>query len=688
MSKRIAIVMLLGLCQVFPAIASMVEVGQLLSLSLEDLMATKVMISTNTRQTLSRAPSVVSVITAEDIKATGATNLAEILQSVPGIYVKPNLFGFRSGLSFRGAASQHTLLMVNGDPVKDLVWNTGIFSKPMSTTLIERIEIIRGPGSALYGSDASAGVINVITKTAAGVKQSEAGMRAGSFDTHAGWLQYGGSWDGFDIGLTAELFHSNGHAPSIAVDGQTARDPSISYAPANAHYGWDGETVSFSAAKGNWRVLADFMRKNNIEIGLTGAAVLDPRTQGSDSQSSLALLYGNEAFARDWGLNAELRYRDLDYTSGDGFFERPPGFNCTNSVKYCNGGALGLYPDGLINQMRSGERHINFELSGLYSGVKNHAIRVGGGHVMQDLYSVQHFVNYGVGADGNPLPAGGPLVDISGSPYAFAPKMDRKNGYLFLQDVWNIAPGWELTLGARYDHYSDFGNALNPRLAFVWETTDRLTTKLMYGQAFRAPSYLELYAKTAASTPNPLLTPEKSNTWDLSFSYLASRDLHLDIDFYQFKQTNLIGLDGTSTYQNMGNNISRGVEFEAIWQATKAVRVRGNLSARDDTTPYNSIPRQTAYLRADWAFRPQWNWNLQANWIDKHLLSPGNPRQPIDAYTWVDTTLRYSHDKNWEYAASIRNLLDVDAREYSSGSIPNNLPLPRRNLFMELRYKF
>ncbi len=660
------------------------ELERLLLLSMENLLTLKVKVSTNTDQTLSKAPSVISVITAEDIKATGATNLTEILQSVPGIYIRHNLFGLRPHVTFRGALPSSTLLMVNGEPIRDLVWASGIFWKGLPTSMIERVEIIRGPGSALFGSDASAGVINVITKTANPIKQSEIGLRAGQFDSQTGWVKHGGNWNGFDIGFSAELLHTDGHKPFIAVDGQTSKDTTfgtlVSHAPGYADYGRNGHDIRFSMARNNWRLLADHTGQSDIGIGLTGAAVLDPLTQGSSSRDDIALLYSNDEFGRDWGLNLELRYNHLDYTSGDGFQERPAGYT----------DATGSYPAGQINRMRSSERGYRAEARGLYTGIKKHAIQVGGGYSVKDLYRVEQYVNYGTGPNGAALPAGGPLVDISDTPYAFAPEKTRRISYLYVQDIWTLAYDWELTAGARYDHYSDFGSTLNPRVALVWQSTDRLTSKLMYGQAFRAPSYLELYALTAATTGNTNLTPERSNTWDLAFSYLAAKDLKLGLDLYQFVQTNLITTDAANKYQNTGTRTSRGIELEAQWQATKTLRLAGNLTHIDEdaATFPRSIPKEKAYLRADWAFQPKWNWNVQANWIGKRPLPAGDVRAPLDAYTLVDTTLRHAPRKNWEFAASIRNLFDADAREYSSSALPNNLPLARRNFHAEMIYKF
>lgn len=677
-----------------------VGLDKLLLLSMDDLMSLKVRISTNTDQTLSKTPSVVSVITAEDIRLTGATNLSEILQSVPGIYVRSNLFAFRPQATFRGAAGTHTLLMVNGATIRDLVWASGIFWQGLPTSMIERVEIIRGPGSALFGSDASAGVINVITRTATSIEQSAAGLRAGSFDTQAGWVRHGGNWNGFQFGFTAELSRTAGHEPLIGRDGQSKQDaipgidPDVSLAPGRAHYGWEGRDIRFSVAKGNWRLLADYMGHENLEVGLTGAAVLDPLTRGSDSRHDIGLFYNNERFVQDWGLNAELRYRHLDYTSGDGFHERPAGFSCTTPLPYdpktdnCAGRAPGSYPDGWINRMRAAERGSSLELSGLYTGIRRHAIRLGAGYKSDDLYRVEQFVNMGIGADGNLLPAGGPLVDLSDSPYAFAPEKARRITYLFAQDVWTLASDLELTAGARYDHYSDFGGTLNPRLGLVWQSTDRLTTKLIYGEAFRVPSYLELYAPTSATKPNPALVPERSRTWDLSLTYAASKTLKLGLDIYRFEQTDLIAADSSNQFQNMGNNTAHGAEIGAQWQATKSLRISGNMTHRAETMAFNSAPKKKAYLRADWEFIPDWNWNIQANWIGERELPAGDPRDPLRAYTLVDSTLRHFHGSNWEFSASIRNLFDVDARESSSRNLPSNLPLPRRSMFAELVYKF
>ncbi len=617
------------------------DIDRLMPLSLEELVEMDVSISTYSKQQMSKAPSVVSLITAEDIRATGATNLMDVLRSVPGVYVKQNLFAFRPLITLRGAPGTHVLLMVNGAPMRDLVWSNGIYWKGLPASIIERIEIIRGPGSALFGADASAGVINVITHTAAPIKHGEAGLRAGSYDSQAGWLRHGGSWNGLDVGLSAELSTTDGHRPTISPDrnGNTGK----------ANYAWDNQDLRFSLAGGHWRLLADYQRQDNVGAGLNGAGVLDPLNESDSRQYGLALHYDNPRFAADWGLNAVARYRDVKYSSGNGFITLAPPTR---------------------EYLDAAERQAGLEFSGLYTGLRGHALRIGGGAAWNETYGVRQV---------NPPNPAFPI-----------PEQSRRDLYLYLQDVWSLAADWELTAGLRYDEFSDFGGATTPRLALVWQTSERLTSKLLYGEAFRAPSYQELYFQTAANTPNPDLEPERSRTWELAFDYLASDRLKLGLNLYRFKRTDLISGAG-GKFRNVGSFSVRGLELEARWQATPSLLFAGNLTLLDqDDGPAEdvNVPDEALHLRMDWAFRPRWAWDVQANWFGRRSLSAGDPRDELGAYGLVDTTLRYRHDRNWAFAVSLRNLLDEDARDYSSRNLPNNLPLPGRNFYVEARYGF
>ena len=662
-----------------------------LSLSIEDLVSLETSIASGTKHTTTNAPAVVTLITENDIRATGATNLVDVLEGVPGIHIRMSHFANRPLIHFRGAKATQTLLLVNGSSMKDLMWGFGIFWKGLPASMIERIEIIRGPGSALFGADASAGVINVITKTAGKIEHSEAGLRFGSFDSKTAWMQHGTSVNGFDIGITAEVFTTDGYSPQINTDAQTSQDQTfntdISHAPGEAQYGWNSQDIRFSIAKGNWRVHGDYINHTDLNVGLTGAGVLDPTTEARDYRHSLDLLYKNNDLSTNWALDSQLRYSYLKYSSGNGFQERPPGYTDTS----------GSYPDGILNQMRSAERRLVFETTGLYRGFDKQTIKLGAGHTWQDLYFVEQFVNSGMDADGNDILPGDPLVDVSDTPYAFAPERMRKIAHLFIEDIWSINRDWELTAGARYDDYSDFGDTLNPRLALVWQSTSKLTTKLIYGEAFRAPSYQELFSETSRSLPNADLKPERSKTSEISFSYAATQNLRLGMNLFHFDQEDIIrsiSVTGLSKrqFQNTGSHTIRGTEIEARWQAMKNLSLTGNYShLNQDDSIFRAVqqPDQEAYLRADWGFDTHWNWNLQTNWINERQRTASDTRSAVDDYYLTDTTIRYAKDTgDWEFATSIRNLFDEDAREFTGSSIPEDLPLPGRNIYAEMRYKF
>ncbi|MES9849333.1 MAG: TonB-dependent receptor, partial [Candidatus Thiodiazotropha sp.] len=292
-------------------------------------------------------------------------------------------------------------------------------------------------------------------------------------------------------------------------------------------------------------------------------------------------------------------------------------------------------------------------------------------------------------------PPGSPLVDVSNTPYAFAPEKTRSIRYLFLQDVWSFSDNWQLTAGVRYDDYSDFGDTLNPRLALVWQVSDRFTTKLLYGRAFRPPSFQELFAETSFSRPNPDLDPERSETVELILSFIPNNDLNIGMNLYNLRQSDFIRAttspgESGRRFQNTGNHTIQGIELEAKWQAAKTLRLSANYSIRNpDNNQFRAIdePKQDAYARVDWSFRPDWNLNMQTNWIGERERRSNDPRSSLDDYTLTDTTLRYTGLNAWEFAFSIRNLFDEDAREYTAPSVTDDLILPERSLYAEIKYK-
>ena len=160
------------------------------------------------------APSVASVITSEDIKEIGATTLDEILETVPGLHALPSgLDIFSTIWSIRGIHTKtnpHVLLLINGTPLTRPFNGGRLHTFRMPVGMISRVEVIKGPGSAVHGADAFTGVINVITKDNFEIDGTEVGARYGSFESYDAWLQHGGQYAGWDIWGSYEIQASGG----------------------------------------------------------------------------------------------------------------------------------------------------------------------------------------------------------------------------------------------------------------------------------------------------------------------------------------------------------------------------------------------------------------------------------------------------------------------------------------------
>jgi len=151
--------------------------------------------------------------------------------------------------------------------------------------------------------------------------------------------------------------------------------------------------------------------------------------------------------------------------------------------------------------------------------------------LLGDLYRTTDRNNYIFG--GPVLVPRGGFADVSDTGEVFQPENQRTSHFVFMQDEWAFAENWELTWGLRYDHYSDVGDTTNPRLALVWQAHPELTAKLLYGEAFRAPAFFELYAtNNPVALGNPDLEPEKLRSTELALAWTPDRDWSIDLTAY------------------------------------------------------------------------------------------------------------------------------------------------------------
>lgn len=670
--------------------------------ALQGLMMVK--IATGTAQTVSEAPSVTTVITAADIRAMGARELDEVLETVPGFHVIRRNFLYNPSYVIRGIHSEYNpqaLMLINGIPITSVyTGDRGSIWGGMTVNNIARIEIIRGPGSALFGADAFSGVINIITKDSEDIDGTEIGTQIGNYDSKGAWLLHGAEYGDVELAFSFEYRDTDGHDGIIEEDLQTYYDrqfgTSASLAPGPVNLGKQMLDTHLDLKYGDWQLRLGYRGRYDVETGAGGAQALDPSGRFKDHKFNADLTYKTTDWLEDWEFTSQASFYDTRYEPTQNIWLFPPG------------AMGGSYPDGFIGNPGTSERHTRLSFSGVYSGIDKHTISVGIGYNYMDLYEVIHYANYGINpATGEPLPPGSGIVNLAGTPYAFLPEGDRNNWYIFLQDAWQFREDWELTGGVRYDKYSDFGATINPRLALVWQTTEKLTTKLLYGQAFRAPSFQELYnINNPVALGNPNVEAETIETYELAADYQVSEKWRIAANLFYYEWIDVIrfmpNAAGTVFIaQNAGSQTGQGLEIETQWQPHKRFSLNANYALQDatddtvDADPGNS-PRHQLYARADWEFIPTWFINGQFNWVMGRKRIAGDPRLEIDDYTMVDLTLRH---KLWQdkldMTLAVRNVFDTDAYEPSPGpdtdgiiGIPHDLPLADRHYFLGLRYRF
>jgi len=709
--SKIALVTILGMGSTQLQADVQAEEGFMLLYEDEEMIS----IATGTAKPIHLAPSVASVITAKEIKASGSRTLDEALETVPGLHVSKSAFRNSSVYSMRGIQTDwnsQVLLLVNGLPFNEFLTGSrpALFRLPVEN--IARIEVVRGPGSAVFGADAFAGVINVITKQGDDIDGSVVGARAGSFDTQELWLQHGADYYGWNIGLSLEYSSSDGDDERVVnSDLQTGFDAlfgtSASLAPGPLESRYRLLNTSITAKRDQWAVWFNSWNQSDAGIGPGAAQALDPVGSQNGDQYSLVLDYSDDKLVADWQLDSRLSYRfydqEADYQilppgaevpiGADGNLLTTPG--CVSPTNHPVFGPVCMvsFPGGLWGNPGSEMSETRFELAGLYQGWQNHLLRLAVG-VDRDELVANETKNFGPGViDGTVSPIDATLTDVTGTADIYTPDVSRTLRYLSLQDEWRLARDWELTAGIRYDDYSDFGSTTNPRLALVWAMDYNLTSKLLYGRAFRAPSVTELYFQNnPVNIGNVNLEAEELDMLELVFDYRPSFDVQTILNIFSYQADKLIELDSSFVSQNNRKQDGHGLELEATWQLSNDLLLKGNFALQysedaDSGVVIHNAPRRQLFVATNWRATQEWSLYGQANWVADRARTTGDVRTDIDDYITVDISLRNRQQNTaWAFAASMKNAFDKDAREPSDGTIPDDYPLEGRAVYLEAQY--
>jgi iron complex outermembrane receptor protein len=295
------------------------------------------------------------------------------------------------------------------------------------------------------------------------------------------------------------------------------------------------------------------------------------------------------------------------------------------------------------------------------------------------------------------------VTDVSNTTLKFMLPQRRRVNYAYAQDEWRFHPDWILTAGVRRDHYSDFGSTTNPRIALVWSAAYDLTAKLLYGQAFRAPSFSEQHAiNNPVLGGNPNLKPETIRTTEAVLAWTPADSLQVSVNLFQYAIRDIIrsapnpAAPPANLVQNRGGQDGQGGELEVVWDASRSLRVSGNFSFQrsvDQATRLDAgyAPHQHAFVQADWVVARGTTLSGQLNHIAGRHRPAGDARPAIKDYTTLDLSARTKlGGSDWELSLMLRNLFGADAREPSlaGGGIVNDLPVYPRAAYVQAMYRF
>jgi iron complex outermembrane receptor protein len=507
----------------------------LADLSLEELMDIPVYGVSKYPQKLSEAPASVTVVTREDIKRYGYRTLADILRSVPGFFITNDrnyeYLGIR-GFNRPGDYNSRFLLLVDGHRLNDPIYQEAFIGNdfPVDVDLIERVEVIRGPSFALYGSGAFFAVINVITRRGAEMRGAEVSGAGGSFLSHKARLSYGNRWpNGPEVLVSGSYFNSPGPSSLFfpAFDRPATNNGVASKCDYEMAYNFFSkisyQDFTLTGVYGN--------RSKGIPTGSFGTAFNDSRNKTVDGLGFLELKY-ERTLPSDWGVLARLGYNLNTFDGYNRYLtEGRPGFHVLNR-------------DIARSQWLDGEVQVTKRLC------DRHMI-IAGAEFQQYLNMNQQ--NY----DTSPYR---PYLD------------DRRQGdfwALYTQGEFVLRPDLHFYAGMRYDRYSSCGGTFNPRLALVYQPFSATTFKLLYNEGFRAPNGLELYYQDGglSAKANPRLRPEKIRAFELIWEQKVAKNLLFKTSGFYYRINDLISQvtdpgDGLSVYRNLMNADAKGLEIE------------------------------------------------------------------------------------------------------------------------------
>lgn len=666
LSRKTTLIVALTASLALPLKANAQDQGELFDLTLEELLEIEVVTATGQSQKVKHAPAIISVITKKELQDWEINSVAEALSRVPGFYCNYDYYSYNCGVrgisgGFRGH-SKVFKVMINGQPItfrSDTNNYLGPELLPMS--IVERIEIVRGPSSALYGANAFLGVINIITKQTntdflAKLDINQSSIEQGTGYSISALLQ--GSLSGWQYNLAANA--SRADRSGIPVPDtlpalsplQAGQESHKDIAQPVSFYGDIGKNLSsivtdndsldlklsawYSKLESNaqWQDFGYFSQSGSLGYG-----------QLLSIENSFVKIAGNYQYSDEFSITASLALSEgnptdaesLDVGVSSTLFRRKFGFQALD-VKV----------------------EANWQLSAnrsLVVGIDNAA----NDEDLLEVYRIDKTsgdVSLATGSQGN--------------------KNFDDNG-LYLQYTDYLSTDFGLTLNVRRDDNNIYGEETNYRGGLVYSFDDRLSAKLLYGTSYKAPAAMQLFTQPLFSgevNGNPDLRPESAETIEFAVDWQLYEDANLSLTLFQTEVTDKVEVVGTQAI-NIGLQSSTGFEADFKWLKDN-MSLTANLSWQETDTetqnfigqiiksPSAAYPQLMANIFAGYRLTDQLSAYVSYHYVSQRrasltniLLNASQPYQ-LEAYQLLDFSLSYQLNNAAKLFFKTSNLLNVD----------------------------
>jgi iron complex outermembrane receptor protein len=610
-------------------------------------------------QKLTEAPSAVSIVTSSEIKKNGYRTLADILRSVRGLYTTYDrnyqYLGMR-GFSKPGDYNTRFLLLVDGHRINDSIFETASIGTefPIDVDLIDRVEVIRGPSSSIYGTNAFLGVINVMTRKVYQLKGTEVSGEVARFDTYKGRLSYGRKFNnGVEALVSGSAYDSNGKSKLYyrEFDSPATNNGITNNADGDRYHSF----FSKLALKEFSLQGAYVSRDKTIPTAPWGVEFNDAGTWTRDNRGYLDLKY-EHAFDDRLSMASRLFYDYYQYR-GTYIISGVPN------------------KDGAEGEGWGVDVKFNARI------MKNHNVILGGEFIDN---TKQYQFNY------DEQPYSSYLDD----------KRTSRNWALYIQDEIRILDNLILNIGLRHDHYDTFGGTTNPRVALIYQPFETTALKFLYGTAFRAPSAYELYySDGGVSTKSNLdLKPETIETHELVLEQDLGNRIRLAASVFFNKITDLISMetdasDGLDVYRNIDRLETKGAELELgkSWDGGLKGLIGYTYQETENKQTGETVTNSPRHLIKANLTVPLLRDKIFAG-LEEHYTSERRLLDGTDAGSFFLTNLTLSAQnfiKGLELSAGVYNLFGVKyedpaSREHTQSAIEQD----GRVFRLKLTYKF